>query len=133
MSDAFAADYDQRMSRAVLEARAASGANALIAMGAGPDVPIAIIMRNDLAQLEIMRAAAQAGSVLVALNWHAQAEEVAAICDDSGARYVIIHRDLIPALRPALEGRRVIAVTPQRRQRHPKAPNGARLSRHSPL
>jgi len=112
MSDAFAADFDQRMSRAVLEARAASGANALIAMGAGPDVPIAIIMRNDLAQLEIMRAAAQAGSVLVALNWHAQAEEVAAICDDSGARYVIIHRDLIPALRPALEGRRVIAVTP---------------------
>lgn len=112
MSAPFVADFDRKISQTTLEARAAQGANALIAAGAGPDVAVAIIMRNDLVQLEIMRAAARAGTVLVALNWHAATQEVAAICDDSGARCVIIHRDLIDAVRPALEGRKVIAVTP---------------------
>ena len=112
MPDTFVADFDQQTSREALEARAAKGAGALTAIGAGEDVPVAVIMRNDLAQLEIMRAAALAGTVIVALNWHGAAEEVAAICDDSGARFVIIHRDLIDALRPALKGREVIGVTP---------------------
>jgi long-chain acyl-CoA synthetase len=112
LADVYVADNDHRTARAELEIRAAQGAAALIAMGAGADVPVALIMRNDLAQLEIMRATAQAGTIIVALNWHAAAEEVSAICDDSGAQFVIIHRDLIAALRPALEGRKVIAVTP---------------------
>lgn len=112
MPDAYVADFDQRQSREMLEARAARGANALVALGAGPDVPVAVIMRNDLQQLEITRAAAQAGTVIVALNWHAAADEVSAICDDSGARFVVIHRDLIDQLKPALKDRLVIAVTP---------------------
>ena len=112
MSNATVADFDQKILRDALELRAAQGANALISIGAGADVPIAVIMRNDLVQLEIMRAVAQAGTVIVALNWHATAEEVKAICDDSGALFVIIHRDLINNLLPALEGREVITVTP---------------------
>ncbi|MBB3995463.1 long-chain acyl-CoA synthetase [Sulfitobacter undariae] len=112
MSEAIVADYDQAILRDALEARAAKGAGALAAMGAGVDVPVAIIMRNDVAQLEVMRAAALAGTVLVALNWHGEVDEVAAICDDSGAQHVIIHRDLIAGLRPALKGRSVIAVSP---------------------
>ncbi len=112
MSHAIVADFDRQITRNDLELRAAQGASALIAIGAGADVPVAIIMRNDLVQLEIMRAAAQAGTIIVVLNWHAVAEEVAAICDDSGAQFVIIHRDLINALHSALKGRKVIAVTP---------------------
>ncbi len=106
------ADGNGRVARATFETRAARGASALINLGAGEDVRLAVIMRNDLAQLEVMRAAALAGTVLVALNWHAAADEVAAICDDSGADIVIIHRDLIEGVRPALDGRRIIAVTP---------------------
>ncbi|MDU8929399.1 AMP-binding protein [Alisedimentitalea sp. MJ-SS2] len=112
MSISFVGDFDLRLPHDAFETRAACGAAALTELGAGADVPVAIIMRNDLAQLEIMRAAAWAGTVLVALNWHAAADEVAAICDDSGARFVIIHRDLIEALRPALQNRSIIAVTP---------------------
>jgi long-chain acyl-CoA synthetase len=112
MSNAVVADIDQQVPRETFEVQAAKGANALTALGAGADVPVAIIMRNDLAQLEIMRAAALAGTVLVALNWHGAADEVTAICEDSKARFVIIHRDLIEPLRPALKGRTVIAVTP---------------------
>ena len=112
MSEASVADFDQQISHASFQAVAAKGASALTAIGAGVDVPVAVIMRNDLAQLEIMRAAALAGTVIVALNWHGAADEVAAICDDSGADIVIIHRDLIEALRPALKGRILIGVTP---------------------
>lgn len=112
MTQAVVADFDDQITRTALEERARKGAAALIAIGAGADVPVAVIMRNDLTQLEIMRAAALAGTVIVALNWHAAAEEVAAICADSTAEFVIIHRDLIENLRPALDGRKVIAVTP---------------------
>ena len=112
MSDVIVADFDAQVLRADLELRAAQGASALKSIGAGVDVPVAVIMRNDLTQFEIMRAAAQAGTVIVALNWHAAAEEAAAICDDSGAQIVIVHRDLIDNLRPALKGRTVIGVTP---------------------
>lgn len=111
-SEPYVTDGDRRISREALEANAAKGANALIEMGAGEDVPVALIMRNDLTQLEIMRAAARAGTLIVALNWHGAAEEVQAICDDSGAKHVIIHRDLMEAVRPALEGRTIIGVTP---------------------
>ena len=112
MSDNTVADSDQRLARDLLEERASRGASALIAMGAGADVPVAVIMRNDIQQLEVMRAAALAGTVIVAQNWHAATDEVAAICDDSGAQFVIVHRDLIDALSTALEGRTVIGVTP---------------------
>ena len=112
MSDATVADLDQEISRNALELRASQGASVLTAIGAGPDVPVAVVMRNDLVQLEIMRAAAQAGTVIVAINWHATSEEVKAICDDSGAEIVIIHGDLINNIRPALEERRLIRVTP---------------------
>ncbi len=111
-TDAVISDFDARLSRDAFETRARQGAAALRAIGAGEDVPVAVILRNDLAHLEVMRAAALAGAVIVAINWHAAAEEVAAICDDSGARFLIVHRDLIDALRPALDGRKVIAVRP---------------------
>ena len=112
MSQNWAADFDQQISREALETRAAKGASALNDIGAGVDKAVAVIMRNDLTQLEIMRAAALSGTVIVALNWHGAADEVAAICADSHAEIVIIHRDLIAELRPALQGRQVIAVTP---------------------
>lgn len=110
--DVFVGDYDRRISPSALAHRAAKGAAALNAAGIGADTPVAVIMRNDLAQIEVMRAAAHAGAVIVALNWHGAAAEVAAICQDAGARHVIVHRDLIAALAPALAGRQVIGVTP---------------------
>lgn len=112
MSDHLISDPDRRVSRADLEARAAKGGAALAALGVKPDDRIAVIMRNDLAHLEIMRAVAWAGAVLVPPNWHAAAQEVADILADSVAETVILHRDLIPALAPALEGKTVIGVTP---------------------
>ena len=124
MGSAVIGDFDQVVSDTDLHARALKGASALIAQGCHEDVPVAVIMRNDLTQLEIMRAGAagliglgvEAGDHVGILSENRSewaADETAAICEDSGAQVVIIHRDLIAAAAPALEGRKVIAVTPQ--------------------
>lgn len=105
-------DPDTRLSRDELEARAAQGGAALAALGVKPDDKVAVIMRNDVAHLEVMRAVAWAGAALVPPNWHAAAQEVADILEDSEAETVILHRDLIPALTPALADKTVIGVTP---------------------
>ena len=112
MTDHIIADPDARTTRRMLEARAAKGAGALAALGAQPDDRVAIIMRNDLASLEIMRASALAGVVGVPLNWHGAAQEVSDILADSHSDIVIIHRDLIPPIASALAGKTVIGVTP---------------------
>ncbi|MEM8756056.1 MAG: AMP-binding protein, partial [Pseudomonadota bacterium] len=113
MTEAWAGDFDDRIGTEALEARAAKGAAALAALGVGDGDPLAVVMRNDLAQIEILRAAAFRGAVIVPINWHAAAEEAAAILDDSGARVVALHRDLIEPLRPALAGRKLVAVAPR--------------------
>ncbi|MEM9047480.1 MAG: AMP-binding protein [Pseudomonadota bacterium] len=109
----YIADADRQMTREALEALAAKAAAALRGIGAGEDVPVAVIMRNDVAQLLLMRAAARIGAIVVAINWHGAAEEVGAILGDSGAQIVLAHRDLIDPLRPALLGRTVLGVTPE--------------------
>ncbi|MEM8741484.1 MAG: AMP-binding protein [Pseudomonadota bacterium] len=106
------ADPDRRLDRAALELQAAKAATVLSELGAGAGVPLGVIMRNDLDQLIVMRAAALSGAVIVAINWHGAAEEVGAILDDSGAELVIAHRDLIGPLDPVLSARGVIGVTP---------------------
>lgn len=112
MSDHIIADPDAQMTRKALEARAAKGAGALKALGAKPDDRVAVIMRNDLPSLEVMRATGLAEVVAVPLNWHGAAQEVADILADSRSDIVIIHRDLIPPIASALEGKTVIGVTP---------------------
>ena len=106
------ADPDERISRDELELRARKGAAALAALGAKPDDAVAIIMRNDLANMEAMRATALAGVIGVPLNWHGAAQEVEGILSDSKSDIVIIHRDLIASIASALEGKTLIGVTP---------------------
>ncbi|MEL6794380.1 MAG: AMP-binding protein, partial [Pseudomonadota bacterium] len=112
MTEPMISDPDVRLAHDALEARAAKGGAALAALGVKRDDKVAVIMRNDVAHVEVMRAVAWAGASLVPPNWHAAAQEVADILEDSGAETVILHRDLAPALAPALEGKTVIAVTP---------------------
>lgn len=110
--DTWFSDDDERVSREELEARGARGAAALIALGVKPDEVVAVVMRNDVAHCEIMRAVALAGATICPLNWHGAANEVADILDDCGAKVVIAHRDLLPPLEGVLSEHTVIGVTP---------------------
>lgn len=112
MSDYIIADPDAGISREQLEADAAKGAAAFAALGVKPDDAVAVIMRNDLTSITVMRALGLAAVVGVPLNWHGAAQEVSDILEDSKSDIVIIHRDLIPPIASALEGKTIIGVTP---------------------
>ena len=58
----------------------------------------ATVMRNDIAMLETKVAGNQIGAYAVPVNWHATAEEAGYILEDSGAKVVVVHADLLPGI-----------------------------------
>ena len=89
--------------------RARRIASGLRAFGVGAGDSVAILMRNDIAFLETSLAAMMLGAYAVPINWHFKAEEVAYILNDSGAKALIGHADLlapiganVPAALPTL-------------------------------
>jgi len=107
----FAAVGDRRVSLALLRERGARLASALAAEGIGEDDSVALLMRNDLCLLETMIATAQLGAYLVPINWHQKGEEVRFILEDSGAKVLLAHADLLAAVPGAVpDGVRVFAA-----------------------
>jgi long-chain acyl-CoA synthetase len=56
---------------------------------------IAVLMRNDVKYLEVIQACRYLGSYFVPLNWHSVATEIQHILEDSGAKVLIAHKDLV--------------------------------------
>jgi long-chain acyl-CoA synthetase len=59
---------------------------------------VAILMRNDVAFLEVTIGAMMLGAYAVPLNWHFKPEEITYILADCGARVLIGHSDLLHRL-----------------------------------
>ena len=76
-------------------ARVAAG---LKDLGVGDGDAFATFMRNDIAMLETKVAGNQLGAYSVPVNWHATAEEAGYMFNDSGAKVIIIHTDLLPGV-----------------------------------
>ena len=85
------ADFDLRASKA------ASGFSN--AFGIRPGDAVALLLRNDIAFLEATTAAGIAGAYSVPVNWHFKAEEVEYIIRDCAAKLLIVHRDLLGAIK----------------------------------
>lgn len=83
------------MSFAQLDRRARRAAGALRGLGLGAGDRLALLMRNDLAYFEAMRAADLLNAVSVPLNWHLTVDEIRRILDHSGARALVAHSDLL--------------------------------------
>ncbi len=81
-------------------ARRAAGGFAGLGIGAGDSV--ALILRNDIAAFEANQAAFMLGAFPVPVNWHYTGEEARYVIEDSGARAVVIHADLLARLGPDL-------------------------------
>ena len=86
---------ERQVSQDELTLRAARAATAMKSIGIGEGDSVAVIMRNDLAFLEVMLGAALIGAYVAPVNWHATSDEAAHILKDSGARLIVIHADLI--------------------------------------
>ena len=99
-----------------VEARARATAGGLHRLGVRPGDCVCILMRNDIAFVEITYAVTMLGGYAVPINWHYAPDEVAYVVADAGARVLIGHADLLTALGPAVDAgvrRLSVAVPPE--------------------
>ena len=75
--------------------RAASG---LASLGVGAGDRVALLLRNSLEFLEASIATVPLGASAVPINWHWRGEEIAHVLADSGAKVLVLHADLWPAV-----------------------------------
>ncbi len=102
---------NRSMSRLELQARARKAAGGFAAMGLGHGDTVALLMRNDIAFLEASLAATHIGAYTVPISWHSTPSEVAYILEDSGAKILVAHADLlVPLGREILAGLTVFGV-----------------------
>src|SRR5437763_5235834 len=94
-----------------LAVRGARVATGLDSLGIGAADGIAIYLRNDLAFFEAALGASLVGAYPVAVNWHYTEDEARYVLEDSEAKAVVIHADLLPGIRSAIpEGVTVLVV-----------------------
>src|SRR2546428_1624189 len=84
--DRLAIQYgEQRLTYAELNQRVGRLAQALCTLGVNPEDRVAIVQRNGPALLETLFACFRAGAAAVPINARLHPEEVAFVCQDSGA------------------------------------------------
>ena len=104
---------ERSLTTAALNERAGKAAAGFVALGLVPGDTVALYLRNDLAYFEASFGASQMGAYPVAVNWHYTEDEARYLFEDSGARVVVIHADLLtPAVRRALPAGVTVLVVP---------------------
>ena len=92
--------------------RSAQAAYGLSSMGIGDGDSIALMLRNDFPFLEATFAASQIGAYSVPINWHYKERETAYILENSDAKVIIVHTDLLPNLPSTTKNTlKILAVT----------------------
>ncbi|PRZ43320.1 long-chain acyl-CoA synthetase [Antricoccus suffuscus] len=102
-----------KRSRTIAEVkeRAARIGAGLGKLGVGPGDHYAFVLRNEIAFLEANMAASAIGAVPIPVNWHWTGEDLQHVLTDSGAKVVIAHTDLLPAVEKFLpEGATIVEV-----------------------
>jgi long-chain acyl-CoA synthetase len=84
--------YAELFGRALRLAAGLSGA------GVGAGDRIALLLRNSLEFLEASIATVPLGASAVPINWHWRGDEIAHVLTDSGAKALVLHADLWPAI-----------------------------------
>lgn len=102
---------DRYLSPLALNTNAARAASALHSVGVWQGDMVALLLRNDFVFFEASLGASLLGATPVALNWHMTPEEINYVLEDSDAKVIIAHADLLSeALLAVAVGREVIAV-----------------------
>ena len=98
----------------LLQRRALKAASGLAAMGVqGGDV-VAVMLRNEPAAIEVLLATRHLGAFWCGLNWHFKAAEARWILEDSRAKVLVIHADLLETIAEGIPPDvQVLVVAPQ--------------------
>jgi long-chain acyl-CoA synthetase len=86
----------------LLNEHAARAASGFASIGIGRGDTIALCLRNDFPFLEASIAAGLVGAYPVPVNWHYTEDEARYLFENSGAKAVVIHSDLIEPIRAAI-------------------------------
>ena len=95
--------------------RALRASTGLLELGIGAGDRIALLLRNSIEFLEASIATVPLGASAVPINWHWRGDEIAHVLIDSGAKALVVHADLWPAIAASVpDGLIVIVVPPGR-------------------
>lgn len=102
---------ERRLNTNDLNLRAARAATGLDSIGLQPGDIIALFLRNDFPFFEASMAAGILGAYPTPVNWHATPEEARYILENSGAKAIVIHSDLLAGIQTVIpKGVHVFAV-----------------------
>jgi long-chain acyl-CoA synthetase len=93
---------ERRLGSAALNERAARAASGLKSLGLGPGDLVALYLRNDFAFFEASAAAGMLGAYPTPVNWHYTPTEARYLFENSGAKAIVIHADLLAGVREAV-------------------------------
>src|SRR5580698_9687897 len=103
---------DRRITTAALAENAARAASGFVKMGIGRGDTVAVYLRNDFAFLEASMAAGLIGAYPVPVNWHYTTDEARYLFENSGAKAIVIHADLIEPVRASFPASVPVLVVP---------------------
>lgn len=90
---------DERFdSRDAIVERAARATAGFEHLGVRRGDAVALLLRNDIAFFEASLGVGALGAYAVPINWHAKSEEIFHVLEDSSAKAVVVHQDLLENL-----------------------------------
>jgi long-chain acyl-CoA synthetase len=107
--------------------RALRATRALSELGVGAGDRVALLLRNSIEFLEASIATVPLGASAVPINWHWRSEEIAHVLGDSGAKALVVHADLWPAIAPSVPEGLSLVVVPADGEDSAELPDGAVL------
>jgi long-chain acyl-CoA synthetase len=107
--------------------RALRATRGLHELGIGGGDRVALLLRNSLEFLEASIATVPLGSSAVPVNWHWRGDEIAHVLSDSGAKALVVHADLWPAIARSVPDGVALIVVPTDERPAGDPPPGALL------
>ena len=92
---------DRVVTFAAFDERTNRLAHALEARGVVPGDRVAIMLPNSIEFFEVWAAASKLAAPVVLVNWHLKRDELTYILEDSGAKLLVAHADLLEFAEPA--------------------------------
>ncbi|WP_096358798.1 acyl-CoA synthetase [Variibacter gotjawalensis] len=102
---------ERKLAQAELMANAARAAGGFAKLGLTEGDAVALMLRNDFAFFEAAIGAAISGAYAVPINWHFTEDEACYVIADCGAKVLLVHADLLPAIEKGIpQGVHVLVV-----------------------
>jgi len=105
--------------------RALRATRGMLELGIGAGDRVALLLHNSIEFLEASIATVPLGASAVPINWHWRGEEIAHVLRDSGAKALVVHADLWPAIASSVPEGLALVIVPADGHSPAELPGGA--------